>query len=189
MHLSRRSFVRHAATASLLAVNAGEDRGLLATELDRLNHRRAQLQEQLDQLDRQWRMAHQRLPEWCRPGPKYSDATGNTYGPRVGWPGAEVEAIRLTGGGYLIRPSPSDLRALFYANVAERSRELAAKQYQIRSTQLIRRLRARRAAQRAVCLPGGEAWQVIEIELESIDARIDQLTHESISLLGRDLTG
>lgn len=151
MPFTRRSLIHQASSLALLTVDpAVGKRAGLSTELDYLTARRARLERCRDQLDRQWAAAYRELPDWCRPGPKYTDIEDNVFGPNVGWPGAEREAIPLSDGCILLQPSPADLRALFNQDVAEHSRQTAIERYRTESRQLISRLRARRALQVAV---------------------------------------
>ena len=185
MNLSRRSFVRYAATAPLLAVNEGTVRiywrpSLIVSSISERTLRNSSIK---------WTAGGGWPSCGFRSG---ADRDQNTLTREAthmarGSVGRELQSkqfgcpMTVT----LSATSPSDLRTLFYADGAERSREYAVDQYRTRSAQLIRRLRARRSAQRTVGLPIDQEWQVIETELESVEARIDQRMSRGSDLIAR----
>lgn len=178
MPFTRRSLIFQASSLALLSVDSAvAERAGPATDLDYLKAMRTRLQERRDQLDRHWGAVYRQLPAWCRAGPKYSDGDGNAVGPTVGWPAAVGEAIPLSDGCVLVRPAPTDLRALFNKDVPEHLRQARIERYRARSRQLISRLRASRALQRAVGLPASAAaWQSLDLEIDKIEAAINELT-------------
>lgn len=104
------------------------------------------------------------------PSPPTED--GKPEGPRVGWPHAQAESIRLSSGKMLVRPSSYDLRELYYSDIKKFGRDIAQANYRIRVQQLRRRCRARRQGERALGVPKTSDWLHFDIEIERIDARL-----------------
>jgi len=126
-------------------------------------------------LDQRWLEARDRLPSWCRIGPKYLSQNGLEVGPEVGWPRTDDGAIRITDGRWLIRPSPCDLRQLLEEDAQASSREQALRLYSYRVAELRNRLRQRRETFSRYGVPRSVDWQRLESRIELVDQAIDNL--------------
>jgi len=137
-------------------------------EVAALLRRRDELLEQQRQLDEQWKIANARLPDWCKPGPKYRDIKGKEFGERVGWPPLS-EPILLESARLLIRASPYDLRRLFEDDAQRIGRIKASERYLASIADLRRKQCERRCIERMVWLPRTVDWLLIDKEIEEIE--------------------
>jgi hypothetical protein len=139
-----------------------------------LEQRRAELVAECERLERLWLGARARMPAHFLPGLKYMTEDGKPEGPRVGWPDAQRDSIRLSSGMMLVRPSPYDLRELFEIDNKESGRDIAIANYRIRVQQLRRRRGERRQHERTLGMPQTSNWLPLDIEIESIDVMLEQ---------------
>lgn len=137
-----------------------------------LLQRRAELLDECDRLERQWKMIWPTLPEWCRSGPKYVDANGRPFGERVGWPAALINRIKIDGQRWLARPSPYDLRELYEKEKIDLTSAIADQSYGMRIKQLRARLKRRRLNYLAWKLPMSSDWRPLENEIDRIEAAL-----------------
>lgn len=140
-----------------------------------LLQRRAELLDECDRLERQWKTIWPTLPDWCRSGPKYVNANGEPHGERVGWPAARVNLIKISEDQWLARPSPYDLRELYEKEQLEFSSPAASVNYRVRMRQLRERLKRRREFYQACRLPTAADWRPIEQEIDQIEAALHDL--------------
>ncbi len=145
------------------------------SQLFELWEERERLIEECRILDQRWLEARNRLPSWCRIGPKYLSQNGSEIGPEVGWPRTDDHAIRLVGGCWLIRPSPSDLRQLLEKDTQVVSREQAHRLYRHRISELRDRLRQRRELFSWNDMPRSIDWHQLEGRIEQIERAINKL--------------
>lgn len=136
-----------------------------------LLRRRDELLEQRRQLDERWKIANARLPDWCKLGLKYRDRDGKDHGPLVGWPPI-TEPIPVAEHGYLVRPSPSDLRQLLQIEVEGVGRTKARQIYRWRIRCLRGQLAERRRISNVLNQPRTGDWLPIDLEIEGIEARL-----------------
>ena len=136
-----------------------------------LLRRRDELLAQQRQLDERWKIANAQLPDWCKPGHKYRDIKGKEFGERVGWPPLP-RPIAVEGLGFLLRPSPYDLRRLFEDQVKWLGDEKAAHSYRASIADLRRKQCERRCIERIVGLPRTADWLPIDEEIEEIEDAI-----------------
>ena len=173
-HPTRRTFI----AASLIAPAALPINDALAIddpERLRLIQRREYLQLEIAKLDRQWTLAYAKLPSWCRPGHKFRNEQGRTFGPTVGWPETDVHAIQMNPTQCLIRPSPHDLRGFFEEDARSSGRDAAALNYRIRISHLRSRLKQQREVNRSVALPTSCDWLPLDLGLEEVEAAMSSL--------------
>lgn len=149
--------------------------GLTSDRLAQLQRRRDGLITEIQELDRQWRIANELLPSWCQLGPKYQDEQGRTFGSIVGWPETSVHLIQIDQRQWLVRPSPYDLRELFTEEVRSLGRNVAMSNYRVRAKQLQIRLRRRREIHQSVGLPKSRDWLPLDLRLEEVEAAISSL--------------
>lgn len=159
------------ATAPVRALASVENRNRLLE----LWEERERLIEECRILDQRWLEARDRLPSWCRIGPKYLSQNGFEVGTEVGWPRMDDGAIRLTDGRWLIRPSPSDLRQLIDEDTLVFSREQALCLYSHRVSELRNRLRQRRELFSRSKVPRSVDWHQLECRIERIERAINEL--------------
>ncbi|WIG52690.1 MAG: hypothetical protein OJF48_003609 [Afipia sp.] len=181
---TRRSFI----AASLVAPTAMPVIDVLAIddpERLRLIQRREYLQSEIAKLDRQWAVAYAKLPSWCRPGPKFRDADGRMFGGVVGWPDADLDAIKLPSGVFLVRPSVRDIFELRQSDRLSMDYGAREKLFRFQLSALFRRLRQRRQIETAVKLPRTSAWLPLDTELEAIEALSGHVV--GFDLFGRPL--
>ncbi len=136
-----------------------------------LLRRRDELLNQQRQLDEQWKIANARLPDWCKPGPKYRDIEGKDFGPLEGWPPLSTPVV-VEGVGFLVRASIQDLRELFEDEIRGRSRGKAIDHYRTSITDLRCQLSKRRRMERMLNLPQTTDWLPIDLEIEAIEERL-----------------
>jgi hypothetical protein len=180
---TRRLLIQAAALAPIvgLQTNKSEVGQIVQTgddddRLKALVSRRAELTAEYDRLERQWRAIWPTLPEWCRSGPKYVNAKGESYGERVGWPAARKNLIRINDDRWLVRPSPYDLRGLYEGERIDTSPDMAADHYRRRTKQLRVRLRCRRGCYASWGLPTSSDWRLLEVEIDRIDFQLAATT-------------
>ena len=135
----------------------------------RLKQRRAELVAECKRLDQLRLAARAKMPAHFLPGPKYRTEDGKLEGPRVGWPDAQADSIRLPSGITLVRPSPYDLRELFEIDIWEKGRDIAVANSRTRIQQLRRRRQERRRHERALGIPQTSDWLALDVEIERID--------------------
>ena len=172
--LSRRGLIQATAALTFTGSKSGTAVPALAESeaVARLKQRRAELLAECKRLDRLWLAARGKMPVHFLPGPKYMTEDGKLEGPRVGWPDAKADSIRLASGMILVRPSPYDLRELFEIDSAEKGHAIAATNYRIRIQQLRQRRQERRKHERTLGIPQTSDWLPLDIEIESIDATL-----------------
>lgn len=158
-------------TAPISALASAENRN----RLFELWKERERLIEECRILDQRWLEARDRLPSWCRIGPKYLSQNGLEIGPEVGWPRTDDGVIRLADGRWLIRPSPSDLRQLLEEDAQASSRERALCLYRDRVSELRNRLCQRRELFSRSHVPRSIDWHRLESRIELVEQAIDDL--------------
>jgi hypothetical protein len=171
MSLSRRSLFQHATSLPLAAVVPNNTKAPRSAEIERLIRRRARVIEQRDQLDAKWLRIYQQLPERYKAGRPYVGQDGIEFGSLAGWPAADDddEAIQLSSGVSIRRPSPTDLRKLFVEEAAELSGEVAGERYRQHVSQLRKRCRSKRVCLKECGLPTSRDWETFDREMEALD--------------------
>ncbi|RTL67101.1 MAG: hypothetical protein EKK42_15090 [Pseudonocardiaceae bacterium] len=175
LHPTRRGFIAGSLLLPLTQTAAKADSELSSpppnNEAAALLRRRDELLEQQRQLDERWKIANAQLPDWCKPGHKYRDIKGKEFGGRVGWPPLS-EPIPIEGVGFLVRPSPRDLRNLLSREAREIEHSRTLHNYRNNIRNLRGQLAARRQIVREVGLPRSVDWAPIDQEIEVIEALI-----------------
>ena len=175
LHLTRRGFIAGSLLLPLTHTTAKADNEPLSQpqneEVAALLRRRGELLEQQRQLDEQWKIANAQLPDWCKPGHKYRDIEGKEFGPKEGWPPVS-KPIPVEDFGFLVRPSPYDLREIFERNARNNGRSEAIDNYRASIRGLRSRLSERRRIARMMELPRTVDWLPIDQEIENIEALV-----------------
>ena len=125
-------------------------------ELEEAWQRRIDLCLELQAVSKLHDEAHERLPEWAKPGHECIDSSGIGRGRQVGWPAAEDAAPPTVEGIWrLVRPSPLTVRdeysrqvRIFADDGPERARFRA--QYRAKMRKVIARIRQQDEVQQQV---------------------------------------
>lgn len=176
---SRRAVLSGLTAAGVVAATAATATPAAVTpadEADRLYGEIVALVPEMHALSKAWNEAHERIPGWAKPGPKYilrsAEEEPHYFGKQVHWPlDANVE---IWGTHAICRPSPNDLKLEYKSEMGEVARALSGRSEAEVRARYRKRLRAFIERKRAAEAEYGRECDVIDALNEiNADKRCD----------------